>query len=85
LDADFLLFLLVVGFMAYVFIGVSYATMGPQSFFPALAHVAAIASTVAMFWVLLFGFFEDYVQRTFRRLMNLLGMKGSGGGLDKVD
>jgi hypothetical protein len=34
--------------------------------------------------VLLFGFFEDYVQRTFRRLMNLLAMKGSGGGLDKV-
>jgi hypothetical protein len=24
------------------------------------------------------------VQRTFRRLMNLLAMKGSGGGLDKV-
>jgi hypothetical protein len=59
--------------------------MGPQSFFPALAHVAAIASTVAMFRVLLFGFFEDYVQRTFRRLMNLLAMKGSGGGLDKVE
>jgi uncharacterized protein YutE (UPF0331/DUF86 family) len=35
--------------------------------------------------VLLFGFFEDYVQRTFRRLMNLLARKGSGGGLDKVD
>jgi len=35
--------------------------------------------------VLLFGFFEDYVQRTFRRLMNLLAMKGSGGSLDKVD
>jgi hypothetical protein len=35
--------------------------------------------------VLLFGFFEDYVQRTFRRLTNLLAMKGSGGGLDKVD
>jgi hypothetical protein len=34
--------------------------------------------------VLLFGFFEDYVQRTFRRLMNLLAMKGSGGGLDNV-
>jgi hypothetical protein len=28
--------------------------------------------------VLMFGFFEDYVQRTFRRLMNLLAMKGSG-------
>jgi hypothetical protein len=74
----------VVGFLAYVFIGVSYATMGPQAFFQALSHVAAIASTVAMFWVLLFGFFEDYVQRTFRRLMNLLAMKGSGGCLDKV-
>jgi hypothetical protein len=84
LGADFLRFIVVVGFLAYVFIGVSYATMGLQSFFPALAHVAAIASTVAMFWVLLFGFFEDYVQRTFRRLMNLLAMKGSGGGLDKV-
>jgi len=35
--------------------------------------------------VLLFGFFEDYVQRTFKRLTNLLAMKGSGGGLDKVD
>jgi len=35
--------------------------------------------------VLLFGFFEDYVQRTFRRLTNLLAMQGSGGGLDKVD
>jgi hypothetical protein len=34
--------------------------------------------------VLLVGFFEDYLQRTFRRLMNLLAMKGSGGGLDKV-
>jgi uncharacterized protein YutE (UPF0331/DUF86 family) len=38
--------------------------------------------------VLLFGFFEDYVQRTFKRLTNLLAMKvamkGSGGGLDKV-
>jgi hypothetical protein len=34
--------------------------------------------------VLLFGFFEDYVQRTFRRLMNLLAMKWSGVGLDKV-
>jgi hypothetical protein len=36
------------------------------------------------YMVLLFGFFEDYVQRTFRRLMNLLAMKGSGGSLDKV-
>jgi hypothetical protein len=35
--------------------------------------------------VLLFGFFEGYVQRTFRQLINLLAMKGSGGGLDKVD
>jgi uncharacterized membrane protein len=49
-----------------------------------LLHVAAIASTVAMFWVLLFGFFEDYVQRRFKRLTNLLAMKGSGGSLDKV-
>jgi hypothetical protein len=30
--------------------------------------------------VLLFGFFEDYVQRTFKRLTNLLTMKGAGGG-----
>ena len=52
--------------------------MGPQAFFQALAYVAAIASTVAMFWVLLFGFFEDYVQRRFKRLTNLLAMKGSG-------
>jgi hypothetical protein len=29
--------------------------------------------------VLLFGFFEDYIQRTFRWLMNLLAMKGSAG------
>jgi hypothetical protein len=29
--------------------------------------------------VLLFGFFEDYVQRTFKRLTNLLAMKGSDG------
>jgi hypothetical protein len=61
LGADFLRFLVVVVFLAYVFIGVSYATMGPQAFF------------------------EDYVQRTFRQLINLLAMKGSGGGLDKVD
>jgi uncharacterized membrane protein len=79
LDADFLRFLVVVGFLTYVFIGVIYATMVPQSFFQALAHVAAIASTVAMFWVLLFGFFEDYLQRRFKRLTNLLAMKGSGG------
>jgi hypothetical protein len=59
LGADFLRFLVVVGFLAYVFIGVSYATMGPQAFFQALAHIAAIASTVATFWVLLFGFFKD--------------------------
>jgi hypothetical protein len=83
LGADFLRFLVVVGFLAYVFIGVSHATMGPQSFFPALAHIAAIASTVAMFWVLLFGFFEDYVRERLR-LTNLLAMKGAGGGLDKV-
>jgi hypothetical protein len=43
----------VVGFLAYVFIGVSYATMGPQAFFQALAHVAAIASMVAIVWTLL--------------------------------
>jgi hypothetical protein len=229
LGADFLRFLVVVGFLAYLFIGVSYATMGPRAFFQALAHVAAIAIVIAIVWVflwihrnrekirrseeirersqlvldlpenrymflntpidlvekrdtifnmlrramlyyssgderaalftlhnavastlsllceaeginwrdmgmrgmvwelrrrqwidfdeanffrklqhlrnvaahehdridekivspgdmvLLFGFFEDYVQRTFRRLMNLLAMKGSGGGLDKVD
>ena len=30
--------------------------------------------------VLMFGFFEDYVQRTFKRLTNLLAMKESGGG-----
>jgi hypothetical protein len=53
LGADFLRFLVVVGFLAYVFIGVSYATMGPQSFFPALAHVAAIASVIAIVWVFL--------------------------------
>jgi uncharacterized protein YutE (UPF0331/DUF86 family) len=35
--------------------------------------------------MLLFTFFEDYVQRTFKRLTNLLAMKGSGGGLNKVD
>jgi hypothetical protein len=229
LDADFLRFLVVVGLLAYVFIGVGYATMGPQAFFQALTHVAAIASVIAIVWVflwirrnrekirrseeireqsqlvldlpenrytslkipidlvekrntifnmlrrarlyyssgderaalftlhnavastlsllceaeginwrdigmrgmvwelkrrhwidfseaslfrklqhlrnvaahehdridegivspgdmvLLFGFFEDYVQRTFRQLMNLLAMKGSGGGLDKVE
>jgi hypothetical protein len=28
--------------------------------------------------VLLFGFFEDYMQRMFRRLTNLLAMKGFG-------
>jgi type IV secretory pathway TrbL component len=32
LGADFLRYLVVVGFLAYVFIGVSYATMGPQVF-----------------------------------------------------
>jgi hypothetical protein len=228
LGADFLRFLVVVGFLAYVFIGVSYAAMGPQAFFQALTHIAAIASVIAIVWVflwihrnrekirrseelrersqlvldlpenrytslkipidlvekrdtifnmlrrarlyysgderaalftlhnavastlsllceaeginwrdigmrgmvwelrrrqwidfdeanffrklqhlrnvaahehdridekivspgdmvLLFGFFEDYVQRTFRRLMNLLAMKGSGGGLEKLD
>jgi hypothetical protein len=53
LGADFLRFLVVVGFLAYVFIGVSYATMGPQAFFQALAHVAAIASVIAIVWVFL--------------------------------
>jgi hypothetical protein len=85
LGADFLRFLVVVGFLAYVFIGVSYAYMGLQAFFQALTHVAAIGSMIAIVWVFLFGFFEDYVQRTFRRLTNLLAMKGSGRSLDKVD
>jgi hypothetical protein len=53
LGADFLRFLVVVGFLAYVFIGVSYATMGPQAFFQALAHIAAIASVIAIVWVFL--------------------------------
>jgi undecaprenyl pyrophosphate phosphatase UppP len=48
-------FLVVVGFLAYVFIGVSYATMGPQAFFQALAHIAAIASVVAIVWMLLWA------------------------------
>jgi hypothetical protein len=48
LGADFLRFLVVVGFLAYVFIGVSYATMGPKASFQALAHVAAIASVIAI-------------------------------------
>jgi uncharacterized protein YutE (UPF0331/DUF86 family) len=48
-----LLFLVVVGFLAYVFIGVSYATMGPQAFFQALTHIAAIASVIAIVWVFL--------------------------------
>jgi hypothetical protein len=43
----------VVGFLAYVFIGVSYATMGPQAFFQALTHIAAIASAIAIVWVFL--------------------------------
>jgi hypothetical protein len=43
----------VVGFLAYVFIGVRYATMGPQAFFQVLAHVAAIASVIAIVWVFL--------------------------------
>ena len=30
--------------------------------------------------ILLFGFFEDYMQRTFKRLTDLLAMKGAGGG-----
>jgi uncharacterized protein YutE (UPF0331/DUF86 family) len=53
LGADFLRFIVVVGFLAYLFIGVSYATMGPQAFFQALAHVAAIASVIAIVWVFL--------------------------------
>jgi hypothetical protein len=53
LGADFLRFLVVVGFLAYVFIGVSYATMGPQAFFQALTHIAAIASVIAIVWVFL--------------------------------
>jgi hypothetical protein len=53
LGADFLRFLVVVGFLAYEFIGVSYATMGPQAFYQALAHIAAIASVIAIVWVFL--------------------------------
>jgi hypothetical protein len=53
LDADFLRFLVVVGFLAYVFIGVSYSAMGPQAFFQALTHIAAIASVIAIVWVFL--------------------------------
>jgi hypothetical protein len=41
-------FLVVVGFLAYVFIGVSYATMGPQAFFQVLAHVATFTSLIAI-------------------------------------
>jgi uncharacterized protein YutE (UPF0331/DUF86 family) len=34
---------------------------------------------------LLFAFFEDYIQRTFKRLTDLLAMKGAGrGGLEKA-
>jgi hypothetical protein len=43
----------VVGFLVYVFMGVSYATMGPQAFFQALAHIAAIASVIAIVWMFL--------------------------------
>jgi hypothetical protein len=39
--------------LTYVFIGVSYATMGPQAFYQALAHIAAIASVIAIVWVFL--------------------------------
>ncbi len=53
MGADFLRFLVVVGFLAYVFIGVSYATMGPQAFFQALTHIAAIASVIAIVWMFL--------------------------------
>jgi hypothetical protein len=55
LGADFLRFIVVVGFLAYVFIGVSYATMGPRAFFQALAHIAAIASVIAIVWVFLWA------------------------------
>jgi len=44
----------VVGFLAYVFIGVSYATMGPQAFFPALTTLAAIGSMMAIVWMFLY-------------------------------
>jgi Na+/melibiose symporter-like transporter len=127
LDADFLRFLVVVGFLAYLFIGVSYATMGPQAFFQALTHVAAIASVIAMVWVFLWirrnrekirrseelrersklvldlpenrymslkiptnlvekrSEIFNMLRRASKRLTNLLAMKGSGVGLDKVD
>jgi len=54
LGADFLRFLVVVGFLAYVFIGVSYATMGPQAFFQALTTLAAIGSMMAIVWMFLY-------------------------------
>jgi hypothetical protein len=41
-----------------------------------------VASHAVM--MLLSAFFEDLVQRTFKRLTHLLAMKGAGGGLDKV-
>jgi Na+/melibiose symporter-like transporter len=127
LDADFLRFLVVVGFLAYLFIGVSYATTGPQAFFQALTHVAAIASVIAMVWVFLWirrnrekirrseelrersklvldlpenrymslkiptnlvekrSEIFNMLRRASKRLTNLLAMKGSGVGLDKVD
>jgi Na+/melibiose symporter-like transporter len=117
----------VVGLLAYVFIGVSYATMGPQAFFQALTHVAAIASVIAMVWVFLWirrngekirrseelrersklvldlpenrymslkiptnlvekrSEIFNMLRRASKRLTNLLAMKGSGVGLDKVD
>jgi hypothetical protein len=126
LGADFLRFLVVVGFLAYVFIGVSYATMGPQALFEALTHIAAIASVIAIVWVFLWirrnrekirrseeirersqlvldlpenrymslkiptnlvekrSEIFNMLRRASKRLTNLLAMKGSGVGLDKV-
>jgi urease alpha subunit len=37
-----------------------------------------VASHAVM--TLLSAFFEDYIQRTFKRLTHLLAMKGAGGG-----
>jgi hypothetical protein len=41
--------------LAYIFIGVSYATMGPQAFFQALTTLTAIASVIAIVWVFLWA------------------------------
>jgi hypothetical protein len=48
LDAGFLRFLVVVGFLPDVFISVSYATMVPQAFFQTLGTLPAIASVIAI-------------------------------------